>query len=130
MAKLEGFKNVAVIKQCGRDYHYALYNDGFEYKPGDTVLVSNNKEQWEISEIITPEEAAERFKKNITGEVVCKIDVSAYKSRVEKRKEADKIKKKMDEIVRSMDEFSKYTMYAEQNPELKEMLDNYKSLVY
>lgn len=35
----------------------------------------------------------------------------------------------MDAMIKQMDETNKYEMYAEQNPELKELLESYKELV-
>ena len=35
----------------------------------------------------------------------------------------------MDQVIKQMEENNKYEMYAERNPELKEMLNTYKELV-
>lgn len=129
MAKLTGFEKVAVIKQGYGVYHFAIYNDGFDYQPGDTVIVSGNNQIQKIYEIITPEEAIQRFDKNITAEVICKVDTSSYDIRVEDRKRAADLKKKMDAMIRKMSETNKYEMYAERNPELKELFETYKELV-
>ena len=128
MTKLTGYKQVAVIKQGCGTYHFAIFDDDYKYKAGDSVIVSGNNQVQTINEIITPEEAAERFSKSITAEVICPVDLSMYQGRVEKRKAADKLKKSMDKIIKEMDENSKYDMYAERNPELKEMLETYKKL--
>lgn len=131
MAKLTGYKMVAAIKQGCCIYYYAIYDDGRTYLPGDKVIVSGaaNGTVHTISEIITPEEASDRMgNKNITAEVIAYIDTSAYDDRVERRKEADNLKKKMDKLIKEMDENNKYEMYAERNPELKEMLETYKKL--
>lgn len=129
MAKLTGFEKVAVIKQGYGVYHFAIYNDGFDYQPGDTVIVSGNNQIQKIYEIITPEESIQRFDKNITAEVICKVDTSSYDNRVEDRKRAVDVKKKMDTMIKKMDETMKYEMYAERNPEFKELLEAYKELV-
>ena len=82
-----------------------------------------------IEEIIDPEEAAKRMgNKSITAEVIAYVDTSAYEERVAKRKEATELKKKMDQVIKQMDESNKYEMYAERNPELKDMLETYKKL--
>lgn len=131
MAKLTGYKMVAAIKQGCCIYYYAIYDDGRTYLPGDKVIVSGaaNGTVHTISEIITPEEASDRMgNKNITAEVIAYIDTSAYDDRVKRRKEADNLKKKMDKLIKEMDENNKYEMYAERNPELKEMLETYKKL--
>ncbi len=129
MAKLTGFNKVAVIKQGCVAYHFAIYNDGFDYQPGDKVLVSGNNRLLVIDDVITLEEAIQIFDKNITAEVICKVDTFSYDVRVKKRKQAADMKKKMDAMIKQMDEENKYDMYAERNPELKALLDNYKELV-
>ena len=135
MAKLEGYKSVAVTKEgCyGKKYSYAIYDDVEVYKAGDKIVVSgSNKDILTIEEILTPEEC----NVNITAEVICKVDTSAYDKRVEERKEkaerkkeADKIKKQMDKMITEMDQTKRYEMYASDNPELAEKLKAYKELI-
>lgn len=135
MAKLEGYYAVAGTKEgCyGKKYFYAIYDDGETYKAGDKIVVSGaNKDILTIEEIITPDEC----NRNITTEVICKVDTSAYDKRVEERKEkaerkkeADKIKKQMDKMITEMDQTKRYEMYASDNPELAEKLKSYKELI-
>lgn len=131
MSKLTGYKAVAVIKQgyAFKHYHFAIYDDGFDYQPGDKVILSNSNDIWIINEIITPEEATARYNKNITAEVVCKVDTNSYEKRVQKRKAIEKLKRDMDKKIKEMDESKKYEMYAAENPDLKNMLEAYKALV-
>lgn len=131
MSKLTGYKAVAVIKQgyAFKHYHFAIYDDGFDYQPGDKVILSNGNDIWTINEIITPEEATARYNKNITAEVVCKVDTNSYEKRVQKRKAIEKLKRDMDKKIKEMDENKKYEMYAAENPDLKNMLEAYKTLV-
>lgn len=135
MAKLEGCKAVAVIKEgCyGKKYFYAIYSDGETYKAGDKIVVSGaNNGVLTIEEILTPDEC----NINITAEVICKVNTSAYDKRVkerkekaERKKEADKIKKQMDKMITEMDQTKRYEMYASDNPELAEKLKVYKELL-
>lgn len=135
MAKLEGYKAVAVTKEgCyEKKYFYAVYDDGKVYVAGDKIVVSGaNKGILTIEAILTPEECD----KNITAEVICKVDTSAYdkrveerKEKVERKKEADKIKKQMDKMIAEMDQAKRYEMYASDNPELAEKLKAYKELI-
>lgn len=135
MAKLEGYNAVAVTKEgyYNKEYLYAIYSDGEAYKEGDKILVSGlNKNILTIGKILTPEEC----NTNITAEVICKVDTSAYDKRVEERKEkakrkeeADKIKKQMDKMITEMDQTKRYEMYASDNPELAEKLKAYKELI-
>ena len=131
MAKLTGYKQVVAIKQGYSTYYYAIYDDGRKYYPGDSVIVSGaaSGTVHTIDEIIDPEEAASRMdNKNITAEIISYVDTSAYEERVEKRKAAEKLKKSMDKVIKQMEEDNKYEVYAERNPELKEMLETYKKL--
>lgn len=128
--KLTGFNKVAVITQgCGGTYYYALYDEAIN--AGDEVLVSGTAagKLHRIDEVISVEDIANRFSKDITAEVICKVDMSAYDKRVADRKEAEKIKNEMNRIIKQMDEVNKYEMYAKNNPELAEMLSKYKDLV-
>ena len=135
MAKLEGYKAVAVTKEgCyEKKYFYAVYDDGKVYVAGDKIVVSGaNKGILTIEAILTPEECD----KNITAEVICKVDTSAYDKRVEERKEkaerkkeADKIKQQMDKMITEMDQTKRYEMYARDNPELAEKFKAYKELI-
>ena len=130
-AKLTGYKQVAAIKQGYSTYYYAIYDDSRKYYPGDSVIVSGAASGMvqKIEEIVDPEEAAKRMgNKSITAEVIAYVDTSAYEERVAKRKEATELKKKMDQVIKQMDESNKYEMYAERNPELKDMLETYKKL--
>lgn len=130
MAALTGYAAVAVIEQgCyNKEYYYAIYADGYNYKVGDKVLVSNNNDIWTIKRLLTVQQAAEEHKAAITAEVVTHVDNSAYLKRVEQRKEAAAIKKDMDKIIKQMDEQMKYDIYAEENPDLKKMLERYREL--
>ena len=143
MAKLEGYYAVAVTEEgtgyygTTKDYHYAIFDDNNTYKIGDEILVSGtNKSVLKIKNIITPEEAKEKVRKDITAEVICKVDTSAYDKRVEERnkvekrkKEATKIKKQMDKMITEMDQTKRYDMFASDNPELAEKLKAYKELI-
>lgn len=133
MAKLTGYYAVAVIEEgtgyCKKDYYYAVFDDGNTYKAGDQVLVSGcNKDVLTIKEILTVPEAKEKGRKDITTEIICRVDTSAYDQRVENRKKAEKLKKDMDAVIKQMDVTKKYEMYATENPELAALLDQYKEL--
>lgn len=141
MAKLEGYYAVAVTEEGmgynKRNYYYAIFDDGNIYKVGDQVIVSgSNNDVLEIKDIITLEEAKEKGRKDITAEVICKVDTSSYDNRVEERKEkaerkkeADKIKKQMDKMITEMDQTKRYEIYASDNHELAEKLKAYKELI-
>lgn len=126
MATLKGYYAVAETKQGNSNYYYAIYDDGNIYKVGDQIIVSGRcGNVLEITNILAPEEVTT----DICAEVICKVNITAYDERVKNRKKAEKLKKEMDKMIKAMDESKKYEMYAEENPELAEMLNEYKSLV-
>lgn len=125
--KLTGYNKVAVIEMGSTNYHFALYDDDIQV--GDRVLVTGNCNIQTIKEIITKDEAKERYSKDIAAEVMCKVDLSAYETRVENRKKAEKLRKEMDKKIAEMDEMNKYVLYAEKNDELAKMLEEYRELV-
>lgn len=130
MAKLEGYSKVAVINFGGYiDYHYAIYEDGVDYKEGDTVVTStNNYTIAKIKEIISAEEAIKRTNKNITAEVIGKVDTDAYDKRVEQRKEKEKLKKEMDKRKKEIQKKLDDEYYASKDEEYAEMLRKYESM--
>ena len=107
MAKLTGYYAVAVIEEvtccCKKDYYYAVFDDGNTYKAGAQVLVCGCiKDGVTIKEILTVPEAEVKYNKNITAEIICRVDTSAYDQRIENRKKAEKLKKDMDAVVIQM----------------------------
>ena len=95
MDGLTGFSKVAVIKEDnGMFYHYALYEDGNDYQPGDRVMLSNGNGIKQIHEVITRDESKRRFTGNIIAEVICKVEDNAYHQRVKEREERKKVVEK------------------------------------
>lgn len=130
MAKLEGFSKVAVIMFDNRyPYHFAIYDDGYDYQIGDKVVITgNNQSTGEIHEIITVEEAKNRHNKNITAEVIAKYDTSAYNKRVEQRKAREKLKKEMDQRKKEIQKRLDDEYYASKDETYAEMLKQYEKI--
>lgn len=128
MAKLEGFSKVAVIKYGSYPYHFAIYDDGIDYQIGDYVVLSGVSTSGKISEIISVEEASKRSKKNITAEVIGKVDISAYERRVEQRKEKEKLKKELDKRKRELKDKLTDDFLATKDKTFADMLRQYESL--
>lgn len=128
MAKLEGYLKVAAIRYGYGVYHFAVFDDGVNYEVGDTVVVTGRSDIGKIEEIISVEEAAERWKKNITAEVICKVDVSAYEKRVEQRKEKEKLKKQLNKRKGEIQERLDNEYYASKDEEYAALLKKYSEL--
>lgn len=129
MAKLEGFSKVAVVNYGGySDYHFAIYEDGVDYQVGDMVVVSNGSTPAKIKEIIDINEATARFNKNITAEIIGRVDTTAYDKRVEQRKEKEKLKKELDKRKKEIHKKLDDEYYASKDETYAEMLRQYESL--
>ena len=130
MPKLTGYKEVAVIEIAGKDYHFAIYDDGQNYSVGDTVIVSGAARTGirEIKEIISIETAETRCAKGITAEVISKIDLLDYKKRVEYRRAESNLKNEINKAISKLDRETKLRLYSENLPEIKTLLDKYKEL--
>lgn len=128
MAKLEGFSKVAVIKYGAYPYHFAIYDDGNDYQVGDYVAFSNGSVPAKIVEIVSTEEATERYKKNITAEVIGKIDISAYEKRVEQRGRKEELKKALDKRKKEIQKKLDDEYYASKDEEYAALLKEYGEL--
>ena len=130
MPKLTGYSKIAVIEIAGKDYHFAIYDDGQNYSVGDTVMVSGaaKTEIREIKEIISIEAAETRCAKGITAEVISRVDLLDYKKRVECRRAEAKLRNEINKAVSKVDKETKLRLYAENLPEIKELLEKYKEL--
>lgn len=128
MAKLEGFTKVAVVKyNWDFPYHFAIYDDGNDYQIGDTVAFSGNSIPAKIVDIISVEESKNRIK-DITAEVIGKIDVTAYEKRLEKRKEKEQLKKELNKRKKEIQKKLDDEYYASKDEVFAEMLKKYESL--
>lgn len=130
MAKLEGYSKVAVIKygMCTTPYYFAIYDDGNDYNVGDMVIFSSGSTPAKIDEILTLEEATERYKKNIIAEVIGKVDISSYEKRIEKRKQKEKLKKELDKRKKEIQKKLDDEYYASKDETYAEMLKEYENL--
>lgn len=106
MLKQTGYKRVAAIKGTRIPYlYYALYDDDIE--AGDTVLVSgcNTGKIVEVNHTFPAHCITRYFDKEITEEVICKVDMSAYNKRLTLRAEEEK-RNKLDDLEKQMYEIS------------------------
>jgi predicted nucleic acid-binding protein len=129
MTKLEGFSKVAVVKYGCFAYYFAIYDDGNDYKVGDMAVFSGNTNPAKITEIISEKEWKKRmFPKNITAEVIGKIDISAYEKRLEQRELKKIIKETMENRKKKIQEELDDEYYASKDEDYAELLRKYESL--
>lgn len=124
--KPENYNKVAICKFKGvaKEYAFALYDDNIV--SGDTV-VCDTVDGLKVLKVIEVIDASE-YTKSITKEVVCKVDVSTYERRLDIRKRKQQLKTKMDKIVKEANSLIWYNMIAENDPEMKSLLEEYNKL--
>ena len=86
------------------------------------------KTKEDIKEIVDLEEATKRFSKNITAEIIGRVDTTAYDKRVEQRKEKEKLKKELDKRKKEIQKKLDDEYYASKDETYAEMLRQYESL--
>lgn len=128
----KGKFRVATVKFLDHESYevnYRIYDDGFEYKEGDYVVVSPAHHKWTVAQIklIFDYDASAPADEN--REVICPVDISKFTERSQKAKEIIKLKQEMDKKVKELQGVALYELMAEKSPELKTMLDEYKNLI-
>lgn len=103
-----------------------------DIKTDDICVVATPGNGYEIgyATLVTSPEAAEAKGRlaSIKGEIVCKIDDTAYKARVEQRKQERELKAKMAERAKKLQDIVLYETLAKSDPEMQQLLDQYKTL--
>ena len=110
------------------EIHYRVYDDGFEYKEGDLVVVSPAHHDMTIARIKKIYDSDSYFSADANREVVCPIDISKYQERNNKAEEIVKLKREMDKKVKELQGVALYEVMAQHSPELRDMLTQFKEL--
>lgn len=129
--KVEGNYRVALVNFLDgvntiKDYAFALFDD--EIVENDLVICDSANRYCvaKISKIITKEEYTGVA---VSKEIVCKVDFTDFEQRKADREKKKELKKKMDKLVADSQEIALYQMLAKDNPEMAEMLEEYKKLI-
>lgn len=128
---LMGNYKVATVKflngtNTKQGYVFALYDN--DINVGDAVLC-DTANGYNAAEVISIDTQQEYEGYQPTKEIICKVDFTAFKQRQENRVKAQKLKAEMEKKMQAMQELALYELMAEKSPELKEMLETYKSLL-
>lgn len=125
---LNGYENVASVKfvegkNTTKVYHFALYDS--MVKNGEYALVKSGNENYGVVEVldITPTDKYAGIPP--TAEIICRVDINAYRARCKMRDDRVALKKKMDKLVKESQELLVYQTIANTNPEMAELLAAY-----
>lgn len=105
---------------------YALYDN---YAVGDVVVVKTGHHGLAIAKIASIDAPSARTARVANGrEIITKVDMDAYNSRVEARNRAAELKAAMDARINQLQRMAVLELFSEKDPEMKVMLDEYKAL--
>lgn len=123
------YDRVAFVTVDGsmQEYAYALYDEpNNRIHPTDYVLVSG-KAQGKLC-FITKILPKEEVKNKVTEEVICKVDLSAYRQRQDIKRKKQKLLAKMKAKRRELGAMTLDEMYASIDEDYAKMLDELKSI--
>lgn len=106
-------------------YEYALFDD---YVVGAYVVVKSAHHGFGLAKIvdIIPKEQA--VTKKFEREIVTAFDMEAYETRKKNRAKIQELNNRMDKRFHELNKLALFEMMAEKDPELKNMLEEYKCL--
>ena len=125
--RLTGYNRIAVINQNGRDYMYACYDD--DINTDDSVIVTGRagNEIWKVNNLIVKTNPEFNDIKP-SEEIICKIDTTAYETRVKNREKAKQIRIEMAQKRKEIEARKDDEYYASLDPDYAEMLNELKNL--
>lgn len=109
-----------------REYFFAAYEE--DLQEGDVVVVDTRNGFQLVTVTGTVDKFPDFIPNNEIKEVVCKVDFRKFNERAEKRQKAKELKKRMDERIKQLQAGAVYEMFAEKDPELKNMLEEFRSI--
>ena len=122
---LEGYSKVVEIEDdLGFPCYFALYDDGIDYRPGDTVVLSDWEEPGKIKQIIS----AKEINQKIVHKVIGKIDMSAYEQRLEQRKRKEELRKELGKRKREIQDEADDEYYALKDEKYAALLNEYRAI--
>ena len=126
---MEGNYNIAYVKflegSNNNIYHYALY-DGTEATIGDICVAKSANHGFGLVRIV---DIKPKSNEDITREIVCKADFSAYTEREACRKRKAELVSEMKKRAAAVQEILIYKTLAASDPAMAELLSEYDKLV-
>lgn len=113
------------FKDNPKQYTFKCYD---AVKIGDLVVV-DTQFGYNVATVTETEPVTKSFPVGELKEVVNVVDMEPFLERKARAEKLKDLKKKMDKKVKDLQSLAIYEMLAEKDPELKEMLEEFKTLV-
>lgn len=126
---VKGNFRVAVVKfvqgyNMNKEYGFALFDE--DVVVGDYVLCDSSN-GYGVAEVVNIKTQTE-YGSDVTKEIICKCDFTAYNNRKVVREQRKALKAQMDKMVADNQELILYRAVAEKNSEMAALLSQYMSL--
>ena len=125
---MPGYKPILISFLDGtnktRTYTYACYD---EVKKDDLVAVMTGHHGKALARVVDPD-PVDPGQVQYGREVIAVINTSAYEARQANARKAAELRAQMDKRVRELQQVNLYEMMAARDPEMKVMLDEFKTL--
>jgi hypothetical protein len=108
-----------------KEYDFALYDENIFI--GD-IVVCDTINGLTLGKITSISNKDDKPNNKASKEIVCKVDMTDFNNRKEKKIRMKELKNKMDAQVKKLQESAVYEMLADKDDELKSMLQEYKLL--
>lgn len=112
-----------------RGFNYRLYDDGLTYEENSYVVVKSRNHGFGIARIVAIGTVDEFGAASQEREVVTPIDMTPYENRIVNRKRLVELTVSMERKANQLKGLALYETLSEQSPELKAMLNEYKSIL-
>jgi hypothetical protein len=113
----------ATVKYKTTYQEYDFITD-IDLKKGDWV-VTDSSNGYTVAEVIAIKELTTKSKRWI----VCKIDVTAHKAKMQKEQEISKIRAKLETRRKALQDIEVYNILAQKDEEMAKLLEEYNSMV-
>lgn len=106
-------------------YEYALFDD---YVVGTYVVVKSAHHGFGVAKIVEIISKEQATTKKFEREIVTAFDMETYETRKKNRAKIQELNNRMDKRFQELNKLALFEMMAEKDPELKNMLEEYKCL--
>lgn len=107
---------------------YALYD--LHIGVNDKVVVSTGHSGFALAEVMSiTADPLDRKRVTCGREIVCKVDFTQYEVRQTNIQRAKELQKQMNDKVKDLQTLSLYELFAQTDPGMKALLDEYKSII-
>jgi hypothetical protein len=126
---ITNYLNIAKIKFIDNTYAnlktYEYANFDPDLTVGDICVVKSANHGYGVAEVV---DIIEQNDITTQREIVARVNIDAYRERLDNRAKAAELKTKMQERVKQLQDIALYKMMAENDPTMSEMLKEYQAV--